>query len=157
MKKTKPDKTIFALGIAYSAIFLFPLFSNKNLWNSKIWIFLLSLGLILVFLGVWKYEYFKFNDKQIMKYNFFGLFVRKYSLSEMESYKNRFINMDNTKNPMNILYFFRKDSKKYLVFNIMKVNFKDGIKLKIDERSMPIKDFINIKKTIKKYKITRLK
>jgi hypothetical protein len=153
MTKTTVDKSITTVLILYSMVFLMPLLMNKNLWDSKIWIFLLFLGSVLIIMGVWKYEYYKYDKIQIKKYNFAGLFSRKYRLIEITSYKNRFINIGYSKNPMAILSFFRKDSKKFIEFNLLQVIFYNNTKLKIDERVMSNQDFIKIKNLIKNSKL----
>jgi len=138
--------------ILFGMIFLSILGLNKKLIHAKIGIFFTILGFILILMGLWKYEYYKYDKNKVLKYNFLGLLVRKYSLNEMTSYKNKFVHMGYNRNPFAIITYFRKNTKKFIEHNTLQVSFSNGAKLKIDERTMTAQDFISLKKIIKNKK-----
>lgn len=150
--KANTDYRISIFCVSMSSVFFVPLFLNEKLWHTKMSLFLICCGLILWFLSLMAYQYFVIDNKQIKKYSFLGVFYRTYNLNDIASYKNKNVNMDMTRNPINLLYLTGINVKKYLVFNILKVKFNNGSVLKIDERFMSKQDFILIKKKIKQYR-----
>jgi hypothetical protein len=150
--KTKVDYTVSLFCFILSGVFFIPLYKNEILWHTKMSLFLICCGFILLFLSLMAYQYFVIDNKQIKKYSFLGVFQKTYSFNKIASYKNKNVNMDMTRNPINLLYLTGINVKKYLVFNILRVKINNGSVLKIDERFMSKQDFILIKKKIKQYR-----
>ena len=97
---------------------------------------------------MWSYQYYHITDKYIKKYNLGGLYSRIYQLDGMILFQSKNYNMEQT--PVNMLSFFVKNGDRYLIFNKLTFVFENDLKLRIDERFIPEKDFKNLKERLKK-------
>lgn len=146
--RTRADKTIPTIIIAYGLFFILPyiIVSNFKLTPfSTCWI---GFWILIVFFGLWKIETFELKDGKLKKMNFFGLFQQTINLNGVIRWDKKVIDTDHFKNPMNIVKWFSKD-KKYLVFRQITILTEGGGKMILDERTVNKDDFNKLYTTIK--------
>ncbi len=138
--KTRPDKTIPTIIIAYGLIFIFPLFINLNFKLTTFSILWTTFWTLIILFGIWKIETFEIKENNLTKTNFLGLFRRTINFDSIIHYDKTEIDTDHFKNPFNIVRLFSKN-KKYLIFRQITITTDKSTKMKLDERTIDTEDF----------------
>lgn len=140
MTTTTVDKTLAINTALLSMFFIIPVFFLKNAISYMLLIF----GVTLIIMALWKLEYFKYDNKKIERYNFLGLIKREYWFNDLLSYESKRMNVKSE----NALLFVKNENR-YLIFSILKVKFRNGKKLRVDQRTMSIQNFKKLKEILK--------
>jgi hypothetical protein len=106
--------------------------------------------------GILKVESYILTDNHLTKTNFLGLFRRTVNLQTLVQYHQKIVDVDYTRNPMNIVRLFTKEGK-YLRYRKIILEFEQHSRMVLDERTINNSDFNKLYAKLKGFQGRRRK
>ncbi|MFY0672253.1 MAG: hypothetical protein JXQ87_02535 [Bacteroidia bacterium] len=145
--KTTIDYTVTTTIIILALIILIPFFLTSGFRESSVGLYWMCLCLIIAFAGLLKLAQYKVDDDGFSKRDLLLLRKRTFYYSEIEKVKvgqkrkSNFTQFD--------LFGFLGFKRRYSNFRILKVQFRTGSSVRIDERVMAKEEFDKMLRRLK--------